>query len=235
MDVHLNDGVATQVVEETAALVIRLAVEHDRFVAADGECGVDLYQLAYRQMQTVIGVVAVRLTLGDGVVVGLGGTDTMPVERNLIRADNRRRIYRINMIDSQLQYVDTVAAEPVGTVVIVRTGRTIRRLVPYIALACVHVVNEDICIRFHDIQTQYYYAVAAAFFEGVFIDTCLGQEPVAEGVTAALADRFGHARLGDILHRQVQDILYAVVAVAVFFGLYIAVRLVELMVAPAVR
>ena len=62
-------------------------------------------------------------------------------------------------------------------------------------------------------------AVTTCLVEGEIVDTGFGQRAVSIGVTASLTDRLLDIRIGNVLNRQIQNMLYAVVAVPVFDGL----------------
>ena len=160
----------------------------------------------------------------------------MPEEWYLIRADNSRRINRIYVIYSKFQNIDTVATEAVRAIVVIYARLGITRAVPVVVLTGIHMMDEAVRIRLQYVQRQNNYRVATEVMEGVAIDTCLCQYTVAEGVTAAFADVLSNTNLYIVFYRQVQDILYAVVSLGVILNrLDIAIRLIELMVAPSVR
>ena len=81
VDIHLDDGVATQVVEEPAALLVNLAVEDHLLVVADGEGGVNLYDRTDGQMQAVVVISAVGFLFRAAVVAALACADTVPYYR----------------------------------------------------------------------------------------------------------------------------------------------------------
>ena len=173
MDIHLDDGVATQVVEEPAALLVNLAVEDHLLVVADGEGGVNLYDRTDGQMQAVIVISAVGFLFRAAVVAALACADTVPYYRQLALTGDDRGVYRIYMVDSQLQYRYAVAAEAVRAIVEIRAGLVINLVVPGEGLALVHVVNQAVRVGVDDVQTQVDDGVATAAAERVLIFAAL--------------------------------------------------------------
>ena len=143
----------------------------------------------------------------------------MPYKRYLIRAYNGYGVNGIYVINSQLQDLQGVAAPTVSTVEIVHTGLVIGLSMPSVRVVLVHVVYVTDSIRTHYIERQVNDAVATCLVEGEIVDTGFGQRAVSIGVTASLTDCLLDIRIGDVLYRQIQNMLYAVVAVLVFDSL----------------
>ena len=146
VDMNADDGIATKIISEHTALRVGLTVVVDALVVADGEGGVNVLQFEYVQVQTVVVVITVLLTLRDVIIAALVSANAVPEEWNLIRADSSCRIYRIHFVHRQFQYIDAVATEAVGAVVEVSTGCLVNLVVPFEGLTVVHVVNEAVCV-----------------------------------------------------------------------------------------
>ena len=143
----------------------------------------------------------------------------MPYKRYLIRAYNGYGVNGIYVINSQLQDLQGIATPTVSTVEIVHTGLVIGLSMPSVRVVLVHVVYVADSIRTHYIERQVNDAVATCLVEGEIVDTGFGQRAVSIGVTASLTDCLLDIRIGNVLNRQIQNMLYAVVTVLVFDSL----------------
>ena len=102
-------------------------------------------------------------------------------------------------------------------------------------LTGIDVVNKHVRIDTEHVQRQHNGRVTTEILERVAIYTGLGQGLVAKRVTATLTNRLGDTGLHIIFDRQVQDVLYTVVAGCIFDGLYITICLIVLVITPSVR
>ena len=173
VNIHFHYRVATQIIEEPAALAIHLAVEDHLLVVADGEGGVNLYDRTDGQMQAVVVISAVGFLFRAAVVAALACADTVPYYRQLALTCDDRGVYRIYMVDSQLQYRYAVAAEAVRAIVEIRAGLVKNLVVPFKPLAFVHMVNQPVRVGVDDVQTQVDDGVATAAAERVLIFAAL--------------------------------------------------------------
>ena len=173
VNIHFHYRVATQVVEEPAALLVSLAVEDHLLVVADGEGGVNLYDRTDGQMQAVVVISAVGFLFRAAVVAALACADAVPYYRQLALTCDDRGVYRIYMVDSQLQYRYAVAAEAVRAIVEIRAGLVIYLVVPFKPLAFVHMVNQAVRVRMNHIEAQVDDGVATAVAERVLIFAAL--------------------------------------------------------------
>ena len=231
LDVDAHKGVATQHVIVVAGLGIGLAVIYHVLVAADGEVHIYLLQLTNRQVQTVVDEVARGLLLRIGEQAVLACTYAVPLQR-LARTYSSYRVDGIHVVDRQDQHLRRVATEAVLCRIVVNACLVINLVVPGIALALVDVADILDGVGIQHVQREHHYRVTTRVVIGVGIDAALGQGLVGKGITGSAADGTCDTRLRDIFYSQVQDVLYAIHAVRIGLGLYVAMRLLVLMAAP---
>ena len=98
-DIDDNNGIASDVVRVTSRLAVCSTVERNGLITADGEGGINVYQFANSEVQTVV-IDDTADLLCTGEFTGLTGSDTMPYKRYLIRAYNSYCINRIYVVNS---------------------------------------------------------------------------------------------------------------------------------------
>ena len=151
-DTDVHQGVAGQEITVTACLRIGLAVERDTSVTAYSERRINLYNIQYMQIQTVIDIITIFFHDRFVISATLIRHNRIPCKRNLVRTNRKFGRYCIHFADRQLQYIDTVATETVSPVVEVCARLGVSCAVPDITVMFVHVVNEDIRIRVQYIE-----------------------------------------------------------------------------------
>ena len=188
-------------------------------------------QLQNGQVQTIVDEVARRLLLRIGEQAGLAGSYAVPCD-GLARTDGGHRVDRIYVVDGQDEHLCGVATEAVLRGVEIHARLVVDFVVPGVTLTLVHVVDILDGVGVQHVEREDHYRVAPRIMVGVGIDAALGQRLVGKGVAGTAAYGTRDACLGDIPYRQVQDMLYAVYAVGIRLGLYVAMRLLVRMSAP---